>query len=238
MKYALKVTYALVLALVLLFIPKMGAWVADLFNYTTIDPDGAFMWISVHHIAQALIILVIIVGMKKVTSIKFYLGVGDRSEGRKYLKRFILFFSIYTIVAFAFTLLSNSLQPFDYPLTARNISGYLSFQALLSGPSEELVFRAFSISAFAYLVSDKRLFKNISYAVIFASLIFGLAHVRFSFNPFTISYSMFQVGYAMVLGYFYGECYERTKGVIYPMIMHSFTNVLMVGLTILFSFFV
>lgn len=238
MKYALKGLYALILAFVLLFVPKIGGWVADLFTYTAIDPDGAFMWISVHHIVQALIILVIIMGMIKVTSIKFHLGFGNQSEGRKYLKRFVLIFSVYTIIAFAVTIFSSSLQPFAYPLTARNMGGYLAFQALLSGPSEELVFRAFSISAFSYLVSDKRLFRNMSYAVIFSSFIFGIAHVRFSLNPFTVSFSTFQVGYAMVLGYFYGECYERTKGVVFPMIMHSFTNVLMVGLTILFSYFI
>lgn len=238
MKNVLKAVYALVLALILLFVPKIGGLVADIFIYTTIDPDGAFMWISVHHIIQALIILIIIMGMIKVTSVKFYLGVGDRSEGYKYLKRFVLVFTVYTIIAFAITIFSNSLQSFEYPLTVRNISGYLAFQALLSGPSEELVFRAFAISAFSYLVSDKRLSKNISYAVIFSSLIFGFAHIRFSFNPFTLSYSTFQVGYAIVLGFFYGVCYERTKGVVFPMIMHSFTNVLMVGLTIIFSFFI
>jgi len=238
MKLFVKILLILLLSLVLLIAPRIGGWVAGLFSYQSIDPDGAFMWISVHHIVQALFILLLMFVLVKVTKIKFGLGFGNKVEGIKYLKRFMLVFTVYVVIAFTITILSGGFKPFGYPLNARNITGYLGFQLLLSGPAEEIVFRAFAISVFAYFISDKRLNKHISYAVLFAAISFGIAHIGFSFNPFTISYSLFQVGYAMVLGYFYGDCYEKSGSVIYPMIMHSFTNVVMIGLTILLSFII
>ncbi len=104
---------------------------------------------------------------------------------------------------------------------------------MLSGPSEELIFRGFAITMLA-LVIKGRIFKNqVSWTNIIAAAIFGVAHVKFSFAPFEASYSMFQVIYAIVLGLFYGDCYEKTKSVLYPMIMHSISNVVMVGATII-----
>jgi len=237
MKYVFNFVLILLLVFVLLIAPKIGGLIADLFNVQSIDPDGAFMWISIHHIAQALIIMILMFFFVRFTNVQFHLGLGNRTVGLNYLKKFMMIFSIYTAIAFIMTILSGSFSPFAYPLTGRNIAGYLGFQLLLSGPSEELIFRAFSISLFAFLITEKRLNKHISYAVLFSSIIFGIAHISFSFNPFSISYSIFQVGYAIVLGYFYGDCYEKSKSVVYPMIMHSFTNVLMIGLTVILSFF-
>jgi uncharacterized protein len=177
MKSILKIMIMLFLTLVLLVAPRIGGFVADLFNYATIDPDGAFMWISVHHIVQALVIVPLMLILSSFFKINFNLGLGDKSEGLKYLKRFVLVFTVYTIIAFLITYLSGGLQPFAYPLTLRNIFGYLGFQLLLSGPSEELIFRAFAISVFAGLVTDKRLNKHLSFAVLFASIIFGIAHI-------------------------------------------------------------
>lgn len=236
MKNLLKFINMFILALVLLVAPRVGGWAADLFDYSMIDPDGAFMWISVHHIVQAIIVLILMIIMMKITNVKFHLGLGDKKEGMKSLKKFILIFTGYTIIAYIIIVITNSFAPFQYPLTARNISGHLGFQLLLSGPSEELIFRAFAISAFAYLVTDKRLGKHFSYAVIFASIIFGMAHMRFSFNPFSVSYSTFQVIFSIVLGYFYGDSYEKSKSVVYPMLMHSYSNILMMGITIILSF--
>jgi len=238
MKYVLKIVYVLLLTLVLLGAPRLGSLVADLFDYSNIDPDGAFMWISVHHIVQTIIVMLLALIIIKSLKIKFHLGLGDKVEGIKYLKRFVLIFTVYTLISFTFVVLSGGFQPFQYPLNFRNISGYLGFQLLLSGPSEEFIFRAFAITLFAYLITNKRIHKHLSYAVLFAMIIFGIAHIGFSFNPFSMSYSMFQVIYAAVLGYFYGDCYEKSKSVVYPMIMHSFTNVLMMGITIILSFFI
>ena len=56
-------------------------------------------------------------------------------------------------------------------------------------------------------------------------MLFGLAHI----NVFTFSVPVFQVCYAFILGIAYGFTFIRTKSVIYPMIMHSLSNVISVG---------
>lgn len=223
------------LGILLLLIPKTGTWIADMFNHDSIDPDGAFMWISIHHIIQALVVILIIFIIRKFKPIDFNLGFGNKEIGYRYLKRFIIGFTIYTLIAFTVIVVLNTFQVFQYPLNARNITGYLGFQLLLSGPSEELIFRAFAITLFAAFISTKRVDKYLSYATLFAAIIFGIAHIRISFNPFEYSYTLQQVFLAIGLGYFYGDCYEKSKSVIYPMIMHSFGNVLMVGITIILS---
>jgi len=227
--------FFVLLVVVLLGTPRIGTLVANLFDYSGLDPDGAFLWISVHHIIQGIIILALMFLFSKVFKIDFHLGWGDKQTGIRYLKRFMLIFLIYASIVFAITIPRN-FQPFQYPLSTRNIAGYLGFQLLLSGPSEELIFRAFAITMFALLISNRRVFRHLSHANLFAAIVFGIAHIQIFFNPFELKCSLPQVFYSIALGFFYGDCYEKSKSVLYPMIMHSFTNVVMVGVSVFFTF--
>jgi membrane protease YdiL (CAAX protease family) len=245
------VFWVLFLTVLLLGVPRLAGSFADLFDYSAIDPDGAFAWISVHHIAQAVVFLILILAVSKVSSIRFGFGWGDRKEGLAYLRLFMLIYIGYVVVhRLIFLLLAGSLPVFWHPLTARNIIGQLGFQLLLTGPSEELIFRAFAISMLGLLlkgtVSDggkgpgkviATMFGgNISVANLIAAVIFGLAHVRFTFVPFSVSFETGQVVVAVILGLFYGVCYERSKSMIYPMLMHSFSNVVVVSASIIAGF--
>lgn len=237
MKLCMKIIGMIMLVVFLLGAPKIGAWVADLLDYSRIDPDGAFMWISIHHIVQALLILIVGLILTKRFKVDFYLGMGQKEVGFRYLKRFLLIFLIYVAVAFASTIIISGVPSFQYPLTARNISGSLGFQLLLSGPSEEIIFRAFAMTMFVLLIGKKRLNKHLSYANLFAAIVFGVAHMQISLSPFDVSFKTTQVLLAIGLGYFYGDCYEKSKSVVYPMLMHSLSNVMMVGVTIVLSYF-
>ncbi len=235
---AVRVSAAVVLVVILKGVPMIGRWVANLFNYNTIDPDGAFAWFSVHHIVQAAVVLIAVALIRRSRAIDFHLGLGNREAGLRYLRRFIPFFALYTAGVFITVIAIGNFRPFQFPMTARNVVGYLGFQLLLSGPSEEVIFRAFAITLFARWVTARRLHPRVSLATIFAAVVFGLAHVYITFNPLNATWSTSQVIYAAALGYFYGDCYERSGSVVYPMIMHSYTNVLMVGATIVVSLFV
>ncbi|MBV1757291.1 MAG: CPBP family intramembrane metalloprotease [Dethiosulfatibacter sp.] len=232
------VLWTLILFVLLLGIPKLAGMVASLFNYQSYDPDGAFAWIYIHHIFQTIIFIFIIIGLNKYKSIDFGLGWGNKEAGKKCVKQFMLYFSIYTIGAFSTVILSGSFVHFQYPLTTTNILGQMSFQLLMSGPSEELIFRAFAITMLAFVFKGKIAGNKLSIANIIAAVIFALAHLRWSIVPFEISYSTFQLVYAFVLGIFYGDCYEKSGSVYYPMMMHSFSNVVMVGVTVIASFLI
>ncbi len=238
MKVFKSILWVLFLAVILLGIPKLSGMIASLFDYQAIDPDGSYAWISVHHIDQALIFILIIVLLKKFKPLNYGFGWGNKEVGKKYVLSFAFFFGIYSVGSFLTVILTNSFQQFGYPLTATNIIGQMSFQLLLSGPSEELIFRAFAITMIA-LVIKGRVFKGkVSIANIIAAVIFGLAHVSFSFAPFEVAYNSFQIIFGFTLGMFYGDCYEKTGSMYYPMMMHSISNVVMVGVTIIASFFI
>ncbi len=211
--------------------------VADIFNYQSIDPDGSYAWISVHHMVQALIFLfIIIVILKKFKPLEFGFGWGNKQVGKRYVLLFSLIFGVGSIVSHLMVVLTSSFQQFPYSFTVTNIAGQMGFQLLLSGPSEELIFRAFAITMLAMVIKGRILGGKVSVANIIAAAVFGLAHVSFSLAPFEVSYNLFQVIMAVSLGFIYGDCYEKTGSMFYPMMMHSISNIIMVGLTIIATF--
>jgi uncharacterized protein len=248
-KVLLQIFYVLMMAALLLGVPRLAALTADQFDYAAIDPDGAFAWLSVRHIAQGLIFLVLIVIISRLSGIQFGFGWGDRQVGWLYVRIFALVFLGYMVVSLIIVFLTRSFQGFQYPLTTRNIIGHLGFQALLTGPSEELIFRAFAMTMLSLMITGSvvsggsgfgrgilKIFgSEISIVNLIAAVIFGLAHIRFTFFPFSATYSMGQVIYATMLGLIYGVCYERSGSVVYPMMMHSISNVVAVGVTVIAS---
>ena len=235
-RVGISLLWFLFLSVLLLGIPRLSGTIASLFNYQSIDPDGAFAWISVHHIAQALIFLMIILLANKFKPIDFGFGWGNKAVGRKYVLLFTLIFGVGSLVSHLLVIQTGSFQPFEYPLNAVNMIGQMGFQLLLSGPSEELIFRAFAITMLGLFIKGRVFNGKVSVANMMAAVIFGLAHVGFSFAPLAVSYHPFQVILSIVLGFFYGDCYEKSRSVYYPMIMHSISNVIMVGLTIIATF--
>jgi uncharacterized protein len=248
-KILVQILWVLLMAAILLGVPRLAGMVADQFDYSTMDPDGAFAWISVHHIVQALIFLALMLAISKLGGVQFGFSWGDRQVGWFYVRLFAMIFAGYVVVSLIITILTGSFQGFQYPMTARNISGQLGFQLLLSGPSEELIFRAFAMTMLGLLITGNlargdssfgrvitSIFGgNLSIVNLIAAVIFGLAHVRFSFNPLSASFSTGQVIYSIILGLFYGVAYERSGSMVYPMIMHSISNVVAVGMSIIAS---
>ena len=80
------------------------------------------------------------------------------------------------------------------------------------------------------LVPDSK--KDNTKAVVIAAVLFGIAHI----DILHLSFDPFQVCYAFVLGLFYGYTFIKTKSVIYPMTMHSMSNVISVGGCYLYMF--
>jgi uncharacterized protein len=244
--------WVLFLTVLLLGVPRLAGAFADLFDYAAIDPDGAFARGSVRHIVQAVVFLVLMLIIMRVSALRFGFGWGDSKVGLHYVRLFALIFAGYTVVSLIIVLATGTFQRFPYPLTARNIVGQLGFQLLLSGPSEELIFRAFAMTMLVLLVKgtlvdgDTGFAKHvttifsgaITAANFIAAIIFALAHVRFAFAPFSLSFNTGQLIYAGVLGLFYGVCYERSKSMVYPMLMHSMSNVVAVSVTIIAAFLI
>ena len=236
------ITTAVLLFLFLKLAPAAGRFVANQFIFDAIDEYGRFTWIAIHHIVQMLLALFVIAITAKALKLDFGFGLGDKKTGVEFVKNF-------TVVAIVFALiwhlgaqvLGNVSMP-NYPLNFTNIAGQLGFQLLLSGPSEEILFRALPITLLVYSFRESKIVcsfqenkvlknekLNISLENIIAALLFTLAHVSWSLNPFSISAGWVQLILSMVLGLWYGIAYQRSKSIIYPIAMHSIWNVVMVG---------
>ena len=238
MKKIINILVVTIVAFLLFIIPIFSGKLASQFDYSNIDPNGIFGWISIHHLFQAMFIIAIIGIVKVIKPVNFGFNKGNYQVGLNYVKKFTIYFLIYAIITFTIFLLLGSFNKFASPLTPRNIIGALSFQLFLSGTSEEILFRAFPITIFAFFFTT-RLFKNkLGLGNLIAAIIFALAHIGIGFSPLSFNYDIMQLGYAFVLGLIYGDCYEKTKSVFYPMMLHSISNVISVGFTIFISFII
>jgi membrane protease YdiL (CAAX protease family) len=228
----------LILAFIALFVfqqlaSKTGHGIAQLFDFSKIDTDNTFAYISVHHIIQMLIAGIAIFAVHRVAQFDFGLRWKFSKAGIKFISIFAGVFLIYVLSSYFIGYYLGSISPYDYPLTAANVYGTLCFQALLSGPSEEILFRALPITIFSYVYTRSEN-KKLCPSVVCASILFSLAHIRWTLSPFTLTIDWLQLIYAFVLGVAYGVAFKKTGSVIYPMIMHSLSNVLMVGVGYLF----
>ncbi|HBL51077.1 MAG TPA: hypothetical protein DDZ65_12620 [Firmicutes bacterium] len=214
---------------------KAGHLLANIIPHQQIDPYGSFAGISIHHICQMIIALIVILVLSKLLKTNFCFQLGDVKKGMKYLALFTAAFAIISLVIHVFMYVNNQLPSYSFPLDKRNIIGTLSFQLFLSGPSEEVVFRALPITVLMYAFGKSISVKgNITLEVILASVLFSFAHISWSLSPFTINIDFFQIFYAFVLGTIQGIVYQRTRSILYPILMHSISNVLMVGIGYLF----
>jgi membrane protease YdiL (CAAX protease family) len=212
---------------------KIGKYVANIFDYSLIDSYNVFAWISVHHIVQTLLALVPIIILSKIYNIDFGFRLGDKKTGLKLIRIYTIAMLVYITFTSVITYFGNQIVQYDYPLTMTNILGSLGFQLFLTGPSEEILFRALPISIFACVISSEKGIKtgklHISWPNIIAAIFFALAHIKWTISPFSVSFEYMQLLFSLVLGIMYGIVYEKSKSVIYPMIMHSLTNVAVVG---------
>jgi len=229
-RLALGIVAFVLLLIIQPILGKAGHYIAGLVPYQHIDPFNSFAEISIHHAVQLVIALAIILVLSKLMSLNFYFQLGDAKTGTRYLAIFTAVFTMISIAQHAFMALNNQLPVYAFPLDGRNVIGTLGFQLLLSGPSEEVVFRALPVTLLTHAFGEsKKIRGSVTLEVVLASLLFAFAHVKWSLTPFALEADYFQIIYAFVLGTIQGIAYQRSKSILYPVLMHSFSNVLMVG---------
>jgi len=218
---------------------KFGWAIADLFSYDSVDPNKLFARLSFHHLVQMLVALVVILIIKTVIHLDFGFHLGEKQEGRKYLLIFTLATAVVAVSYHVLMVVLGQPVTYGYPLNATNTLGYLGFQLFLSGPAEEIVYRALPVTLLAYAFgSNQSKTKDVSLEVVLASLLFTAAHLQWTVSPFSISgVNMFGLVYAFGMGILNGFVYQKSRSILYPILMHSISNVLMVGTGYLFAIF-
>ena len=229
-KYIVAAVLIIALFCVQLLFSRLGGVIASKFDYSSFDPDGVFALVSVHHIVQMLLALAVISVIKIfMKDADFMLRPRKDSKGIRYTLIFCLVLIIYYLIVY---MVKDSINTYSYELNVSNVAGSLGFQLLLSGPSEEILFRSLPITVLMFVL-DPESRKDRIIAVIAAAVLFGLGHINF----FALTFSLFQVCYAAVLGLAYGFTFIRSRSIIYPMLMHSLSNVISVGGCYLFMIF-
>ena len=195
------------------------------------DPNHAYLVISIHHVLQAipafaLIALLALVLRKKISEFGF-----NKNELRFSVRSVLIFSGIWFVIQFVLAYIFTSTGVMDgsfpYPLTARNAVGNFLFEILLSGTSEEILFRAMIIPPMILLFRTfmkKEVTANIV-AIVCSTIIFMLAHINYNLNPFTIThFSLAQQLTCLLFGSFYGWLLVKTKSIIGPMLAHNLLN--------------
>ena len=213
-----------------IILPRLSVQAANIVYpaINNIDPDKAFAWISIHHIALFLFTIVL---MKLWPGNSLSSWGFNMNEYRLSLKISAWFCLAYLIPVFMFyslpSLVSGTLPSFKYQINAKNISGVLSFQLFLSGSCEEPLSRGFVMMLLAQ--SWKKIYKlgklEIPASGIWATLLFMFAHTGFNFK--TLSFTSFsasqQIG-IFLLGLYFAILFHKTKSLFGPILSHGLAN--------------
>lgn len=114
-----------------------------------LDPDDSFLYLSIHHIWQGLFAFLAILLLGRIFRIslrEFGFNLNEWRYSVRLVLQFCLFWFFVQVVMGVLMVSSGGqsalLVFLNFPLTAWNVGNYLAFQVLLSGTSEEILFRA------------------------------------------------------------------------------------------------
>lgn len=132
---------------------------------------------------------------------------------------------VMTVVDYFPELLSHTAP--KLPLTATNIAGWLSFEALWAGTVEEILFRGLLLTCLATGIAGRvRLGRyDMMLAGVVVAALFSLAHMS-SFWHRPLMEALGQQVYAFALAILYAYWYEKSGSVLAPIIGHNTGNFL------------
>lgn len=229
--FRLKIIPLVVTAALGFFVPIAGAYAAFFASkvFHTPSPHGPTLpWLYAQHAGQALVALVVI------AILKYRLVPADYGLHRPRDKTYILpailwglFFGVLmTVVDYAPNLIAHTRPDAGFPLTPGNVGGWLFFEGIYVGPTEEIPFRALLVTYLAATMPGKlRLGRfNMNWAGIAVAVIFALLHAT-SFSTRHWPEALGQQAYAFALGVLYAYWLEKSRSIVAPIIGHNMGDV-------------
>ena len=131
------------------------------------------------------------------------------------------------IISVLLNLLFTFKSQINYSRDILHITTDLIFDFIVTPFSEEILFRGLIMTLLIYFCPGKiKISKlNISYAVLFSTLFFSLAHVGINFQTLTIDYfNTMQLLFTIGLGLFYAMMRERTGSLLGPFLAHGISD--------------
>jgi membrane protease YdiL (CAAX protease family) len=197
-------------------------------HFHTPSPEGPTLpWLYAHHAFQLVIALGAIAVMKRLVPADYGL---HWPRGRTYVRAAILwglFFGVLmTLVDYAPEILARTVPSLDYKLTSTNVTGWLFFEGVYVGPTEEIPFRALLVTYLAATMPGRLRIGpfEMNWAGIVAALLFALLHAtNFWMRPWPLALG--QQAYAFALGVLYAYWLEKSKSVLAPIVGHNVGDV-------------
>jgi len=176
-----------------------------------------------HHLVQLLLALACIALLSRGKFSQYGLNFNNAKSSWRILGVFCL---VCSVLVFIFNvappLFTHTRPTFDYAITSTNMIGWLSFEWVFVGISEEIVFRGliqtYLSRTWRGVVTIGRL--SIPTAGIVTTIIFCLAHIGIFHWHFDWSQQVLAFG----LGIYYSTVYYRTKSLLNPILAHNFSD--------------
>ena len=226
----LKIVPLVVTVLLAFALPYLGAFAAVIAAkyFHTPSPSGPTLpWLYTQHACQLVFALIAIAIAKIFVPADYGLHL---PREKSYLAAAVLwgvFFGVLmTLVDYAPQLIAHSKPHLNYPLTRGNVTGWLFFEGVYVGPTEEIPFRALLVTYLAATMPGKcRLGRfEMNWAGVIVALLFALLHAtNFSFRAWPMALG--QQIYAFALGVLYAYWLEKSKSVVAPIVGHNLSDV-------------
>lgn len=227
----LRVVPILVTILIGFGIPILAALLIEVIEHFVHLPDRPNMpWQNLyyHHAIQLVLSLLAIMFLKPFLRGDHGLHMPrEKSYVGAAIMWGVFFGLLMTVVDYAPQILAHK-PPSDqpYPLTPLNIGGWLTFEGIFVGPSEEVLFRGLLVTYLMTAIPGRVFFRNydVSAGGVIVAVIFALAHIgSFITRPFGMALG--QMIYAFALGVFYAYWFEKSKSLLAPIIGHNVSDV-------------
>jgi membrane protease YdiL (CAAX protease family) len=210
-------------------VPYLAAYLAFLSSKTfhTPSPHGATLpWLYAQHALQFLIALGLIAVLKRFVPADYGLHwPREKTYFRSSICWGVAFGVIMTLVDYAPQLIAHAKPDLGFPLTSSNVIGWLFFESVYVGPTEEIPFRALLVTYLAATMPGKLRVGRFSmnWAGVIAALIFALLHAG-NFNLRMWPIALGQQIYAFALGVLYAYWLEKSRSVVAPIIGHNVSD--------------
>jgi len=226
----LKLVPLLVTAVLAWGVPIAGAYLAHyaiVIFHLPVVPGGNLGWLYLQHAGQLIVALGVIAALK-YSHVPADYGLHG-PPGNTYLLPAILwgvFFGVLmTLVDYAPQIIAHTRPDLGFARTPENIWGWLAFEGVYVGPTEEIPFRALLVTYLATTMPGRlrvgRLEMN--WAGVIVALVFALLHAS-SFDTRAWPQALGQQIYAFALGVLYAYWLEKSRSIVASIVGHNVSD--------------